>query len=117
VRRCLTYITKSIVPALAATTDELTHTIGGCEGNYVPPGPSGSPTRGMADILPTGRNFYSIDPRIVPSSAAWKVGVDLGDALLERYLREEGKYPESMGIVIWATDTMKTKGDDIAEIL
>jgi len=117
VKRCLAYITKFIVPALAATTDELTHTIAGCEGNYVPPGPSGSPTRGMADILPTGRNFYSIDPRIVPSFAAWQVGVDLGDALLERYLQEEGKYPESMGIVIWATDTMKTKGDDIAEIL
>jgi cobaltochelatase CobN len=71
----------------------------------------------MADILPTGRNFYSIDPRVVPSYAAWDVGVDLGDALLERYLQEEGKYPESLGIVIWATDTMKTKGDDIAEIL
>jgi len=117
VERCLTYIASFLVPALAATTNELTHTLYTCEGNYVPPGPSGSPTRGMADILPTGRNFYSVDPRAVPSSAAWKVGVDLADALLERYLKEEGKYPESMGIIIWATDTMKTKGDDIAEIL
>jgi len=71
----------------------------------------------MADILPTGRNFYSVDPRAVPTSASWQVGFALGDALLERYLKEEGKYPESVGIVIWATDTMKTKGDDIAEIL
>jgi cobaltochelatase CobN len=71
----------------------------------------------MADILPTGRNFYSLDPRTVPTCAAWRVGVALGDALLERYLKEEGKYPESVGIIIWATDTMKTKGDDIAEIL
>jgi cobaltochelatase CobN len=71
----------------------------------------------MADILPTGRNFYSVDPRAVPTCAAWRVGVALGDTLLERYLKEEGKYPESVGIIIWATDTMKTKGDDIAEIL
>lgn len=117
VRRCLAYIGSFLVPALEATTDELTNTLGACEGTYVPPGPSGSVTRGMADILPTGRNFYSVDPRAVPSKASWRVGVALGDALLERYLQEEGKYPESVGIVIWATDTMKTKGDDIAEIL
>jgi cobaltochelatase CobN len=115
--RCLSYVRSFVAPALAATTDELTYTVSACEGKYVPPGPSGSVTRGMADILPTGRNFYSIDPRAVPSQASWRVGVDLGDALLERYLNEEGKYPESIGIVIWATDAMKTKGDDIAEIL
>jgi cobaltochelatase CobN len=117
VRRCLVYTGSFLAPALEATTDELTNTLAGCEGHYVPPGPSGSITRGMADILPTGRNFYSVDPRAVPSQASWRVGVALGDALLERYLKEEGKYPESVGIVIWATDTMKTKGDDIAEIL
>ena len=117
VRRCLVYVGSFVAPALAATTNELTYALSACEGGYVPPGPSGSLTRGMADILPTGRNFYSVDPRAVPSSAAWQVGVALGDALLERYLEEEGKYPESIGIVIWATDAMKTKGDDIAEIL
>jgi len=117
VKRCLVYIASFLAPALAATTDELTYALSACEGGYVPPGPSGSLTRGMADILPTGRNFYSVDPRAVPSSAAWQVGVALGDALLERYMTEEGKYPENIGIVIWATDAMKTKGDDIAEIL
>lgn len=113
---CLSYIATFLVPSLNATADELTNTIAGSSGCYVPPGPSGSMTRGMADILPTGRNFYSVDPRTVPTSASWRVGVALGDALLERYLKEEGKYPESVGIVIWATDTMKTKGDDIAEV-
>ncbi len=113
----LQYISSFLAPALAQTTDEITYTLSGCNGGYVPPGPSGSITRGMADILPTGRNFYSVDPRAVPSAASWEVGVSLTNVLLERYLKEEGKYPESVGIVIWATDTMKTKGDDVAEIL
>ncbi|MCW4034431.1 MAG: cobaltochelatase subunit CobN, partial [Candidatus Bathyarchaeota archaeon] len=117
VRQCLKYIENFLAPALAKTTDELTNTIDECESQYIPSGPSGSMTRGMADILPTGRNFYSVDPRAVPSPASWRVGVALADSLLERYLKEEGKYPETLGIIIWATDTMKTKGDDIAEIL
>jgi cobaltochelatase CobN len=116
-KQCLSYVGGFLVPALAATTNKLTSTLSACEGGYVSAGPSGPPTRGMADILPTGRNFYSVDPRAIPSGAAWRVGVALGDALLARYLEEEGKYPESVAFVIWATDTMKTKGDDIAEIL
>jgi cobaltochelatase CobN len=117
VRQCLFYVCRFLAPALAATTDELTNTLSACDGDYVPSGPSGSITRGMADILPTGRNFYSVDPRAIPSPAAWQIGVALGDAMVERYLKEEGKYPESVGIIIWAIDTMKTKGDDVAEIL
>jgi cobaltochelatase CobN len=117
VEKCLNYLSTFLVPALMATTDELAHTISACNGAYVPTGPSGAPTRGMADILPTGRNFYSIDPRCVPSAAAWQVGISLGDALLARYLKEEGKYPETVAIVVWATDCMRTNGDDIAEIL
>jgi cobaltochelatase CobN len=117
VRRCLMFISCSLVPALAATTDELTNTLSGCSGRYVLAGPSGGLTRGRADILPSGRNFYSIDPQCVPSAASWRVGVTLGDALLERYLKDEGKYPESIGIVVWATDCMRTSGDDTAEVL
>jgi cobaltochelatase CobN len=117
VRKCLAYLSSFLVPALLATTDELTNSLASCGGNYIPAGRSGAPTRGMADILPTGRNFYSLDPRAVPSAAAWRVGVDLGDALLKRYVEEEGKYPESIGMVVWATDCMRTNGDDVAEIL
>jgi cobaltochelatase CobN len=117
VRQCLLYVVNFLVPALAKTPDELINIMMSCEGNYVPPGPSGSITRGLADILPTGRNFYSVDPRNIPTSASWRVGVALGDALVGRYLKEEGKYPEGIGIVLWATDTMKTNGDDVAEIL
>lgn len=111
------YAAITLVEKLNKTTDELSNTLKALEGGYTPPGPSGAPTRGMADILPTGRNFYSVDPQAIPSPAAWKVGVDLGDALLARYLADEGKYPESIGIVIWGSPTMRTKGDDIAEIL
>ena len=116
VNRVLNYIASSIVPHIAATTDELTHTLLATSGGFIPPGPSGSPTRGMADILPTGRNFYSVDPQAIPSPAAWRVGVALCDVLLERYMKDEGKYPESIGIIVWGSGTMKTRGDDIAEI-
>ncbi|MGC9156460.1 MAG: cobaltochelatase subunit CobN, partial [Ferrimicrobium sp.] len=117
VAQVLAYIGETLVPKLEATTDELTHTLAAASGRFVPPGPSGPPTRGMADILPTGRNFYSVDPQAIPASASWKVGVSLGDALLERYVKDEGRYPESIGIVVYATSTMRTRGDDIAEIL
>jgi cobaltochelatase CobN len=117
VKECLVYVANFLVPCLEKTTDELGNVMSAFEGGYVPPGPSGSITRGMADILPTGKNFYSIDPRAVPSPASWRVGIALAEGLLERYLKEEGNYPESVGTILWATDTMKTKGDDLAEIL
>lgn len=117
VKRCLIWVSSFLVPALAKTTDELTNIIRSCDGCFVPPGPSGSITRGMADILPTGRNFYSVDPRTIPTAAAWQVGSALGDSLLERHLKEEGKYPKSIGIILLAIPTMKTRGDDVAEIL
>ncbi|MBN1628384.1 MAG: cobaltochelatase subunit CobN [Thermoleophilia bacterium] len=117
VSRCLTYIGETLVTKIKATTDELTNTLLAAAGGFVSPGPSGPPTRGMADILPTGRNFYSVDPQAIPTLASWKVGVSLGDALLQRYLEDEGRYPQSIGIVLWATCTMRTRGDDVAEIL
>jgi cobaltochelatase CobN len=117
VQRCLSYVCRFLVPALAATTDELTNLLYAANGNYVLAGPSGAITRGMADILPTGRNFYSVDPRAIPTHAAWRVGVAMGDALLARYLKDEGKYPENVGIMMWGMGTMTTKGDDLSEIL
>nr|WP_320012544.1 cobaltochelatase subunit CobN [uncultured Desulfobulbus sp.] len=116
-RLCLEYIATFLVPALNATTDEISNTLAACAGRYVPAGPSGAPTRGTADILPTGRNFYSVDPRCLPSMAAWQVGVDLADSLLARHLQEERRYPESVGNVLWATDTMRTNGECVAECL
>ncbi|HEX2171619.1 MAG TPA: cobaltochelatase subunit CobN, partial [Dehalococcoidia bacterium] len=117
VHSVLRLVTDEIVPHLARTTDEIAHVIRGLDGRYVPAGPSGAPTRGMANVLPTGRNFYSVDPKTLPSPAAWEVGRQLGDALLAKYLAEAGEYPQSVGLVVWGTSAMRTHGDDIAEIL
>ena len=117
VERVLGYAAGTIYPALRRTTDEISNLLKGLEGKFVPPGPSGAPTRGMANVLPTGRNFYSVDPKTIPSPAAWEVGKALADALLDKYLNEEGNYPEAIGIVVWGTSAMRTHGDDIAQIL
>jgi cobaltochelatase CobN len=113
----LTTLVQSIVPNLRRTSDEIENLLNGLEGFHVPAGPSGSPTRGMANVLPTGRNFYSVDVRAIPSPFAWKVGQQLGNSLLAHYLEKEGRYPESVGITVWGTSNMRTHGDDIAEIL
>jgi cobaltochelatase CobN len=117
VAQVLRFIHTTLDPALQRTSDEVDHIVRALAGGFVPPGPSGAPTRGSASILPTGRNFYSVDVKTIPSPAAWDIGRRLGDGLLERYLREEGDYPQSVGIVVWGTATMRTQGDDIAEIL
>ena len=98
-------------------SDERDNLLGGMTGGYVPPGPSGSPTRGNAHLLPTGTNYFSIDPYAIPNASSWDIGVKMADAMLDKYVEDNGKYPENVAIVVWATDTMKTGGDDIAYIL
>ena len=112
----LTYVADTLHPALLKTTDEIDNLLRGLNGQFVPAGPSGAPTRGMSNILPTGRNFYSVDPKTIPSPTAWDMGVGLADALLQTYLEEEGGYPEMVGLVIWGTSAMRTHGDDIAQV-
>ncbi|NIF55027.1 cobaltochelatase subunit CobN [Burkholderia sp. Ax-1724] len=89
----------------------------GLEGRFVPPGPSGSPSRGRPDVLPTGRNFYSVDTRAVPTQAAWALGLKSAQQLIERHLQEHGDYPRAIGLSVWGTATMRTGGDDIAQAL
>ena len=113
----LEYVAETVYPALMRTPDEIGNLLRGLEGKFVPPGPSGAPTRGMANILPTGRNFYSVDPKTIPSPAAWETGKQLAQSLLDKYLEEEGAYPEMVGLVVWGTSAMRTHGDDIAQIL
>ena len=113
----LRYVCESIYPALTRTTDEIDALLRGFDGRFISPGPAGAPTRGMAGVLPTGRNFYSMDPRSIPSETSWQIGKELADSLVERYLSDEGEYPESVGISVWGTSAMRTHGDDIAQIL
>jgi cobaltochelatase CobN len=117
VARTLTFICATLMPRLARTGDEITHLLHGLDGGYVPAGPSGAPTRGMAHILPTGRNFYSVDPRTLPSQAAWRIGSGLAREVIARHRRETGHDPESVSISVWGTSAMRTHGDDIAQIL
>ena len=86
-------------------------------GGYVPAGPSGFISRGRFDILPTGRNFYNVDPTRIPTKAAWRVGVLLAEALLKRHVDEEGRYPESVGMVWFASDIMRADGEQICQML
>ncbi|MCK8495118.1 cobaltochelatase subunit CobN [Spirosoma sp. RP8] len=117
IRQVLRYVCSRLMPNLARTDDEITNLMHGLSGGYVPAGPSGAPTRGMAHILPTGRNFYAVDPRALPSQAAWEVGQQLAREVLDRHWKETGTYPESVGISIWGTSAMRTSGDDVAEVL
>jgi cobaltochelatase CobN len=111
------FAVDEVVPRLAATTDEIDRTVGALDGRFVPPGPSGSPTRGLVSVLPTGRNFYSVDPKAIPSRNAYDVGVALADSLVARHLADTGEYPASVGLTVWGTSAMRTQGDDIAEVL
>ena len=113
----LRYIAGRLVPALRRTPDELGAVLASLDGRFVTPGPSGAPTRGMAHVLPTGRNFYSVDPGSLPTPLAWEVGRTLADRLIERHVREEGRAPASVGLVVWGTAAMRTGGDDVAEAL
>ncbi|MFE4967513.1 cobaltochelatase subunit CobN [Streptomyces sp. NPDC056660] len=113
----LEFACAEVVPRLARTTDEIDHILKALDGGYVPAGPSGSPTRGLVNVLPTGRNFYSVDPKAIPSRLSWEVGQSLADSLVQRYLQDAGEYPKSVGLTVWGTSAMRTQGDDIAEIL
>ncbi len=111
------YLGHTVLPKLARTRDEIEAAVAALEGRHVAPGPSGAPTRGMVDILPTGRNFYSVDPYKIPSPSAWRVGVSLGDDLVERYVEETGAPPDNVGMVLWGSPTMRNQGEDVAEAL
>ena len=113
----LQWIANRLVPDLRATPQEITNLLGGLGGAHVPAGPSGAPSRGAANVLPTGRNFYSVDPKAIPSPLAWDVGRALADRLVERHLDETGAYPTTVGLVLWGTAAMRTSGDDAAEAL
>ncbi len=93
VQQVLRFAAEQVVPRLARTTDELDAVLHALDGGFIPAGPSGSPLRGLVNVLPTGRNFYTVDPRAVPSRLAWETGRAMADSLLERHLADTGAYP------------------------
>jgi cobaltochelatase CobN len=115
--RSLQFVCETLVPNLARTTDETRQLLAALDGAYVPAGPAGSPSRGMAHVLPTGRNFYTVDPRGLPTPAAWSTGSALAREALARHFADQGQWPESIALTVWGTPTMRTGGDDIAQAL
>lgn len=111
------YICNCIYPNLLLTKQEQDNLLRGFEAQYIEPGPSGAPSSGGADLLPTGRNFFGVDPRTLPTPAAWKIGKELGDQVIERFIAEEGHYPENIGIVLWSGANMRSHGQCVAEFL
>src|SRR5258708_16512101 len=112
-----TFARDQLIPRLARCDDEIKNVLNGLNGHFVPPGPSGAPTRGRIDVLPTGRNFFAIDPRAVPTQTSWNCGKILAERLLERHRQDHGAHPRKIAPCIWGTSNMRTGGDDIAQPL
>lgn len=117
VQRVLEFAATQVVPRLERTTDELDAVVHALDGGFIAAGPSGSPLRGLVNVLPTGRNFYTVDPRAVPSRLAWQTGQAMAESLVAKYVDETGAYPQSVGLSVWGTSAMRTSGDDVAEVL
>jgi cobaltochelatase CobN len=117
-RAVMARLREQIAPRLdACGAQELMQLERGLAGRFVPAGPSGAPSRGRPDVLPTGRNFYSVDTRAVPTRTAWTLGLRAANQLIERHLQEHGEYPRAVGLSVWGTATMRTGGDDIAQAM
>ena len=114
----LAHVAGAMVPAVAECgSREIAGTLTALNGRFVEPGPSGAPTRGRFDVLPTGRNFFSVDSRTVPTPAAWLLGWKSASLLVERHRQDHGEWPTSIGLSAWGTSNMRTGGDDIAQAL
>ncbi|MGL5832382.1 MAG: cobaltochelatase subunit CobN, partial [Waterburya sp.] len=113
----LQWIQQTLLPNLIKSDREIINLLKALDGKYIPSGASGAPTRGRPEVLPTGRNFYSVDIRGIPTETAWEVGSKAAEVLIERYTQENGEYPQSLAISIWGTSTMRTGGDDIAQVM
>lgn len=147
--RITSYVQEVLLPHIRQTEQELTQILAALDGAYIPPGTSGAPQRGNHEVLPTGRNFYSLDPRTLPTPSAWETGVALAEAMLDKYRRVQSHaakhaapqtapteaaadrqststpaheptkpdWPRTIGLTLWGTATMRSRGEDVAQIL
>ena len=117
-RAVLDTVETTIRPRLSGSgPNELKSLIDGLDGKFVAPGPSGAPSRGRLDVLPTGRNFFSVDNRAVPTPTAWELGRKSAESLVTRHFQETGTWLKSAALSAWGTANMRTGGDDIAQAL
>ncbi len=117
-RAVLDWIADDLLPRLQkGVSDEIDNLLKGLDGHFVPSGPSGAPSRGRLEVLPTGRNFHSLDPRALPTPAAWRLGRASAENMLMRHFQETGEFPKAIGLSCWGTANMRTGGDDIAQAL
>ena len=114
----LDWIDTKLRPDIDACGDaEMRALLHGLDGQFVRPGPSGAPTRGRPDVLPTGRNFFAVDVRAVPTPSAWRIGSLAAERLVESYWQEAGEWPRAIALSAWGTANMRTGGDDVAQAL
>lgn len=111
------FICDKLYPSLAHTTWERSNCIRALQSEYIEPSAGGAPTSGGAEILPTGRNFYGVDPQLLPTPVAWKIGSQMAEDVINKFVAEEGRYPESVGILLWATYNMRSNGQCMAEFM
>lgn len=118
VRAVLEALAEGVAPQLDACGEAEMHgVLSALEGRFVPAGPSGAPSRGRLDVLPTGRNFYTVDVRNLPTATAWRLGFTSASLILERHLQDHGDHLRQLGLSVWGTATMRTGGDDIAQAM
>ncbi|WP_144965015.1 cobaltochelatase subunit CobN [Pseudomonas sp. DE0010] len=118
VQAVVDHLLDTVAPSLdACGAAEMNGLLAALAGRFVPAGPSGAPSRGRLDVLPTGRNFYTVDVRNLPTTTAWRLGFASANLILERYLQDHGDHLRQLGLSVWGTATMRTGGDDIAQAM
>ena len=118
VRSVLDALRERVAPQLdSCGAAEMHGVLAALDGRFVPAGPSGAPSRGRLDVLPTGRNFYTVDVRNLPTATAWRLGFTSASLILERHLQDHGDHLRQLGLSVWGTATMRTGGDDIAQAM
>ncbi len=102
---------------LLQTSDELTNLLRGLNGEYIPPAPGGDLLRDGPGVLPTGRNIHALDPYRMPSPAAYNRGREIAQHIINQQLAETGKYPETVAVMLWGLDAIKTRGESLGILL
>jgi magnesium chelatase subunit H len=108
---------KEITRLLNQSTDELTNLLRGLNGEFIPPAPGGDLLRDGAGVLPTGRNIHALDPYRMPSPAAFERGKEIAKKIISQSLDENKKYPETVAVLLWGLDAIKTKGESLGILL